>query len=53
MLNPLLAVRCVVPAYGDPVIPISTYEAFTTGNFVQVPLLIGGNRDVGATDNLR
>ncbi|EIM80636.1 alpha/beta-hydrolase, partial [Stereum hirsutum FP-91666 SS1] len=33
------------PGYGDVVVPLSTNEAFTTGEFVKVPLLIGGNRD--------
>lgn len=38
--------RFVAPGYGDVVVPLSTNEAFTTGEFVKVPLLIGGNRDV-------
>lgn len=36
----------VDPGYGDAVVPLSTNEAFTTGEFVKVPMLIGGNRDV-------
>ena len=36
------------PVYGDAVVPLEPLAAYRSGQFMQIPLLLGGNRDEGS-----